>query len=289
LRGTFERDGTRHGTFRMMRSGNVGGLKRAATSQSELQQRAQVRRLQGGGAAREEYRNSISEYLVGRGVFLSDEQLDALTDEAIEMLADGVDNAAIGRKLGESATEKFYSFAEDNAEHDDAVRYRLPFDLSVPRKLGAGVGGDVAITSFGAASGYFGHHDWSRYSFDFIMPVSVEVRAARAGVVKRIGGGLVERSRGQGRMTPSTGIYVLHDDGTFAMYAHLQPEVDVEIGERVEVGQRLGEARGPHLHFGIVRLGSKGKLESVEIHFDDGSPRGYVPAMGLYYGGEGED
>jgi len=86
-------------------------------------------------------------------------------------------------------------------------------------------------------------------------------------------------------MTPSTGIYVLHDDGTFALYAHLQSEVAVEIGEQIEAGQRLGEARGPHLHFGVLRLGSKGKLESVDIRFEDGSPEGFVPVMGLYYGG----
>ena len=293
LRGVYERDGTRHGAFRMMRSGSVGALKKAAKSQSELQQRAQVRQFQGSEALRQEYRNSISAYIVGQGIFLSDEQVDALTEEAIARLAEGVDDSEISRKLGESATQKFYSFGSNGAEHDDAVRYPLPFDPSVPRKLGAGVGGDVAMTSLGSASasasasGGFGHRDWSKYSFDFIMPAGVEVRAARAGVVERIGGGLVERSRDPGRMTPSTGIYVLHDDGTFAMYIRLKPEVAVEIGEQVEVGQHLGEAQGPHLHFGVVRLGSGGKLESVDIRFDDGSPAGFVPAMGLYYGGGG--
>ena len=289
LRGSYERDGTRHGTFRMMRSGSVGGLKKAAKSQSELQQKTQVRQLQSSDSAEQEYRNSISEYLTGRGVFLSDEELDSLAEEGIALLAEGRDSAEIGRELANSATEKFYSFAPSSAEHDTVMRYQLPFDASVPRRLGAGVGGGVVISRWGAASGNFGHHDWSRYSFDFIMPMGVEVRAARAGVVRRVGGGLVERSRGQGRMTPSSGIYVLHDDGTFAMYAHLQPDIAVGIGDRVEVGQRLGEARGPHLHFGVVRMGSDREPESVDIRFDDGSSGGFVPAMGLYYGGEGGD
>lgn len=287
LRGTYERDGTRHGTFRMMRSADATGLKKAAKSQSELQQKVQVRQLEGSDTARQEYRDSISTYLAGQGVLLSDEQLDSLTDEAIALLAQGVDQKEIGRKLGESAAEKFYSFAGQTAEHNASARYQLPFDSSVPRKLGSGVGGGVAATSMGTASGNFGHVGWTRYSFDFIMPSGVEVRAARAGVVKRVGGGLIERSRTEGKMTPSSGIYVLHDDGTFAMYAHLRSQLDVEVGDEVEVGQRLGEARGPHLHFGVVRLGSKGKLESVDIRFDDGSPEGFVPAMGHYYGGPG--
>jgi len=46
LRGTFERDGTRHGTFRMMRSGPVGGLKKAAKSQSEMQRRVGRRAME---------------------------------------------------------------------------------------------------------------------------------------------------------------------------------------------------------------------------------------------------
>ena len=44
LSGTYERDGTRHGTFRMLRSGAVGELKGAGT-QEELQQKVARREL----------------------------------------------------------------------------------------------------------------------------------------------------------------------------------------------------------------------------------------------------
>lgn len=44
LRGTYERDGTRHGTFRMLRSGAVGELK-GAGSQQELQQKVARREM----------------------------------------------------------------------------------------------------------------------------------------------------------------------------------------------------------------------------------------------------
>lgn len=46
LQGNYERDGTRHGTFRMMRSGPVGGLKKAAKSQREMQQRVRRRAME---------------------------------------------------------------------------------------------------------------------------------------------------------------------------------------------------------------------------------------------------
>jgi murein DD-endopeptidase MepM/ murein hydrolase activator NlpD len=77
---------------------------------------------------------------------------------------------------------------------------------------------------------------------------------------------------------------VLHEDGTMAVYAHLQPEsVIVRPGQRVNTGQRLGASgntgfsTGPHLHFALqVNRG----MELVSIPFRMDAPNGAVTIPG---------
>lgn len=57
-------------------------------------------------------------------------------------------------------------------------------------------------------------------------------------------------------------VRVRHDDGTITVYGHIN-EYLVSVGERVEVGEQIatignrGQSTGPHLHFEVVRNGSK--------------------------------
>ena len=69
------------------------------------------------------------------------------------------------------------------------------------------------------------------------------------------GGGESVSYRGQ-----TNSIYVLHDDGTFGIYAHLrQRSAVVTPGLRVRTGQIIaqsgntGYSTGPHLHFAVLR------------------------------------
>ena len=83
---------------------------------------------------------------------------------------------------------------------------------------------------------------------------------------------------------------MVHEDGTYAVYGHVS-EVVVRRGVRVEAGALIARSGGagesaPHLHFGVLRFDEGGRPVSVPIRFDDGSPEGYVPTEGLYYGGE---
>ena len=83
-------------------------------TQSELQQRAQVRQLQASEPAKQEYRNSISKYLAGRGVFLSDELLDGLTEEGIALLVVRVqvaDDHHLGHVVVDQRALRVLSFA----------------------------------------------------------------------------------------------------------------------------------------------------------------------------------
>jgi murein DD-endopeptidase MepM/ murein hydrolase activator NlpD len=93
------------------------------------------------------------------------------------------------------------------------------------------------------------HHNQLAYDFD--MPIGDDVTAARAGMVVEAWDGHPDNSQGHHNY-----VFIKHDDGTVAFYAHLQQGgVVVQIGEHVEVGQRIaasgnsGTTGGPHLHF----------------------------------------
>ncbi len=114
----------------------------------------------------------------------------------------------------------------------------------------------------------------NRYAVDVVMPVGTPVLAARDGVVMDVeddfhGGGKKER-----RYLPRANqVRILHDDGSMAVYAHLQPNSSqVRPGMRVSAGRWIassgntGYSSGPHLHF-VVQLNVGMALESLPFRF----------------------
>jgi murein DD-endopeptidase MepM/ murein hydrolase activator NlpD len=108
--------------------------------------------------------------------------------------------------------------------------------------------------------GSFSHDDeQNRYALDFAAGVGTRVVAARGGTVMQVESdfskaGLAQEKYG-GR---ANFVRVLHDDGTMALYAHLDRNgVHVRVGQRVVAGQRIGLSgntgftTGPHLHFAV--------------------------------------
>ena len=112
-----------------------------------------------------------------------------------------------------------------------------------------------------------GHRGASRYGYDFLMPIGTRVTAARAGSVL-----LVEESHVDGEIA-ATGkdnyVYVLHDDGTSALYGHFTNlGVAVDVGQTVTPGMTIGfsgntgnTGNKPHLHLSVfacnpIALGS---------------------------------
>lgn len=175
------------------------------------------------------------------------------------------------------------ALAGRGARHDDATRYRLPFDPSTPRRLAQGVGADLGPAPAALAVPGVSlrrtvvagrsHTGRQRYAFDFVMPTGAPVLAARGGTVACAGQGAV---------------FVRHADGTFGLYLHLSRSA-VAAGQRVEAGARLGESGSPggipHLHFSVVRIDASGQIETLPIRFADGTPEGFTPVQGQYYGG----
>jgi murein DD-endopeptidase MepM/ murein hydrolase activator NlpD len=104
------------------------------------------------------------------------------------------------------------------------------------------------------------HHGDHAYSIDWLMPEGTPVCAARGGRVIRAvdtfsGTGWTEEYKNKSNV-----VEILHDDGSFAHYAHLRHRgVSVKEGDRVEAGNLIahsgntGYSQSPHLHFAVFR------------------------------------
>lgn len=148
------------------------------------------------------------------------------------------------------------------ARHNDAFAYRLPYPKGEVYKVDQGFGGA------------FSHRGDLQHALDFNMPVGTEIYAARGGKVV-----LVEESNNRGgasedMMDYANYITIIHDDGTFADYTHLQYQgANVEQGQEVRMGQLIGYsgatgyATGPHLHFVVKKAKRGGGFTSIPVKF----------------------
>jgi len=128
----------------------------------------------------------------------------------------------------------------------------------------------------------------SHYAVDLAMPIGTDIFAARAGVVfdvasTNFSGGLDPQRDG-----PNANVVrIMHDDGTYAIYAHLNTNtIRVKPGDRVRRGEYIadsgntGYSSGPHLHFAVVRNAGM-RIESVPVTFVGQNADSVVPAAGM--------
>jgi len=170
-----------------------------------------------------------------------------------------------------------YGKGDPNAVPDDDCVYLFPFAHGAKYLLSQGYLGNVT-------------HQGT-YALDFQLPEGDAVHAAREGIVvdvkqdSRIGGAGAEY------LKQANHVNVLHADGTWACYSHLQTDgARVKVGEKVKQGQLIGlsgstgQASGPHLHFAVCRAtwGKRGG-ETIPTRFR--SIRGQVvsPEEGRFY------
>lgn len=118
-------------------------------------------------------------------------------------------------------------------------------------------GAPLRITQ-GFGGGFSHTDDENRYAVDFAADEGTPVLAARDGVVLQFEAGASTAAAPDDRTARTNFVRVLHDDGTMALYAHLQRGgVIVAAGERVRRGQIIafsgntGASSGPHLHFAV--------------------------------------
>ncbi len=140
--------------------------------------------------------------------------------------------------------------------------------------------------------GKFSHEDeQNRYAVDIKMPEGTPIYAARSGMVLEVQNDYFKSGPLQAYADQANSVRILHDDGSMAVYAHLELEkAQVAAGERVNAGDLIaysgntGFTTGPHLHFAIqVNRGME--LVSVPFQFVFSDGRLMKPKQGMWLEG----
>ncbi len=129
----------------------------------------------------------------------------------------------------------------------------------------------------------------SRYAIDIAMPEQTAVYAARGGSVIEVAHSNFRGGEDWGKFGAQANLVrILHDDGSFALYAHLSwDSIRVRPGQRVERGELIaasgntGFSTGPHLHFVVVRNAGL-RVESVPVKFSAGIGEVVTPRTGAF-------
>ncbi|MEO0972748.1 MAG: M23 family metallopeptidase, partial [Pseudomonadota bacterium] len=167
---------------------------------------------------------------------------------------------------------------DPDAEHQPGRPYRVPFAVSARYRVSQGFHG--GITHLDASS---------TFAVDIAMPVGTGIVAARAGLVIETAyahfASLADDPQGS---PPANLVRILHNDGTHAVYAHLdRASVRVKPGQRVRRGELIaasgntGFSTGPHLHFAVLRNAGL-ETRSVAFEFEGAGGEGVVPQQGAW-------
>lgn len=165
---------------------------------------------------------------------------------------------------------------DPQAQHRPEQSYRAPFAISTSHSITQAFPQVATHTT----------RD-SHYAVDVAMPVGTDIMAARGGIVFDIAASNFAGGLDPERDGPNANVVrILHDDGTYAIYAHLNTNtIRVRPGDRVERGEYIadsgntGFSSGPHLHFAVVRNAGM-RIESVPVMFSGRNAEKIVPAAG---------
>lgn len=168
------------------------------------------------------------------------------------------------------------TIGDPDANHQPTRLYRVPVALA----------NDFTVTQ---AYPDVNTHDTldSKYAVDMAMQIGTDIFAARSGVVIDVADTNFRAGLDRDRDAPAANIVrILHDDGTYAVYAHLNwNSIRVRPGDLVERGDYIadsgntGFSSGPHLHFAVIRNAGM-KPVSVPIEFEGAGSSVVVPASG---------
>jgi murein DD-endopeptidase MepM/ murein hydrolase activator NlpD len=171
-----------------------------------------------------------------------------------------------------------YVIGEPGAVHAPSRPYRAPF--AVARSFDITQAAPEQVTHKDPAS---------REAVDIAMPVGTAIHAARDGLVINVAHGHYRGGTTSDVQDEANFVQVLHDDGTSAIYAHLQLDtVRVRPGQRVQRGEYIansgntGYSSGPHLHFVVLRNAGM-RSESLPVSFEGPAGAAVTPRTGAKF------
>lgn len=204
-----------------------------------------------------------------------DEVLRWLVDPRSDQLLLSLDS------LGEGAAPLVdflfeYMPGDPTSQHSSDAGYRAPFSAGMTFPITQAYPDAITHRSIDSV-----------FAIDIAMPVGTDVLAAREGVVIDVAADNYRGGLDLVRDGPAANIVrILHDDGTFSLYAHLNwNTIRVKPGDRVTAGQYIadsgntGFSTGPHLHFSVQRNAGL-KIESLPVVFKGPTSAEVVPATG---------
>lgn len=170
-----------------------------------------------------------------------------------------------------------YLAGDPNSQHRPAVAYRAPFAIST----------NYPVTQAYPEVATHTTPD-SYHAIDIAMPIGTNIFAARDGLVFDVASSNFRGGLDPERDGPSANVVrILHDDGTYAIYAHLNTNsIRVRPGDRVQRGQYIadsgntGFSSGPHLHFAVVRNVGMA-IQSLPVLFAGAETDTIMPAAGM--------
>jgi murein DD-endopeptidase MepM/ murein hydrolase activator NlpD len=200
---------------------------------------------------------SYEDYVAGEAPLNGFPVLQAKSESLLHTLSDTVSRRN---------TNRFHLVhipGDPNAEHRNATPYRLPYAVATQHLVSQAYPELITHTD-----------PSSEHAIDFEMPVGTGVHAARAGIVMDVA---ADNYRAAPETVdpeaPANIVRVLHDDGTMALYGHLQlhsirvvPGQHVARGEYIADSGNTGFSTGPHLHF-VVQRNDRGRIVSVPVEF----------------------
>jgi len=174
-----------------------------------------------------------------------------------------------------------YSLGTPSARHNGRAIYYPPFASYRKFQISQAFNGKFSHTG-----------EQNKYAVDLVMPEGSEVHAARAGVVMSLANDYFKGGTDkQVYKARANSIRILHDDGSMAIYAHLQVDrAQVYEGMQVEAGQLIaysgntGYSSGPHLHF-AVQVNKGMSLVAVPFKFSDRQGKLSEPKSGQWLAG----
>ncbi|MBT8085300.1 MAG: M23 family metallopeptidase [Woeseia sp.] len=194
-------------------------------------------------------------------------------ESSLELLAINADSAAVGAVKRQRFS---WLYGDPDAVHRPTEPYRAPFPAAVSYRISQSWPKAITHTTPDSA-----------YAIDIVMPVGSNVLAARGGVVVEVASTNFKSSLVPDKAGARANlIRVLHDDGTFAIYAHLNwNTIRVQEGDRVNRGQYIadsgntGFSTGPHLHFAVIKNAGT-RHESLPVRFAAAGGTEVVPTTG---------